>query len=188
MARVASKVAKRYHRRLGWRGLGTEREELEQVAWAALLHAHRGGSYDPLVGEFGAWCWRIAEAAVSREVLVTGSPVTSSQNGTRERAERACNHTRVDVEVIHWVAEHRTPEHRLKLEQWKARVRERVSDLVGDSGAAFIIAVVSREWTPEEIAEHHDQPVQNVYAARAKAARRLRDDPVLLRLWREMEH
>lgn len=181
MATVAGKVARRAHRKVR----RTEREELEQVAWAALLKAWRKGTFDPDLGDLSGWCWRVAANAVSREVIVSGSPVTSSQNGSRARAVNACDQQRVDALDTPLPDPEPLPEEALREARWRATVQARVEALVGEGGAAFVFAVVTREWTPEEIATYHSQPVQSVYALRTKATRRLAGDPELFKLWKD---
>ncbi len=191
MERVARTVAQHYKRRVWW----CDAEELEQTAWEALLSSvHR---FDETEGTpFGAWCWTVGRNAAGRALMLSSAPVTThgrvrtltgmhraplfeDRSGSRVSAER---HERPELSALN---SNNRPDRALDTVSMIARVRLRLSELIGEESIAFALAIFTNEFKPSELAEYNDLSVERVYHLRKKVRLILRDDETLYKLWEE---
>lgn len=175
MRKIAAKAASRYMRAAQWMG----RDELEQTAVADMIGAHE--SFDPTRGvDFGALMWRVAISAIRRAVLKARSPASASCHDAVELRE----HRREPVEDD-TVVEAATPESDVAREELCARIRARLTELVGAEGVPFTIGVLTKEFTPREIADQHGVSVQHVYRLQQRVRLLVYRDLQLFTMWQQ---
>jgi DNA-directed RNA polymerase specialized sigma24 family protein len=176
MRSTAAKAVSRYAGAMRWLG----RDELEQTALVEMCQARDG--YDPTRGvDFGALMWRVAINAISRAVRKARSPMSATWHDVKALSE----HRREPVEDDTMI-EHTTPEDDTSEEQLNARVRARLAALVGEHGVPFALGVMSKEYSPGEVAATHNVPVRRVYKLAAQVRRAIFRDYVLFQMWEEL--
>ncbi len=194
MERIARTIAAHYKRRVWW----SDAEELEQIAWEALLSGV--ARFDETEGTpFGAWCWIVARNAIGRALMLSSAPVTThgrvralagmyraqlelpvkgENNGTSQFAMVE----RPEVSALN--AANR-PDRRIYTLSVIERVRARLVELIGEESISFALAVFTNEFKPSELAECNGLTVERVYALRQKVRRILREDETMHELWLE---
>ena len=177
-------MAKRAGKRWGtWRG--TSREDVEQVAWVAMLGAP---AYNPAKGDEEGYLWRIVCNACARHASCASNPL-----GVRVRADGAAEAPRYrGVEAVRERAErdepfHQTdrttdPEAETHCARWVATWVTRVNHLL-EGAPAELVAVIVDEEKPAAVAARCAMEVTDLYAQVRDVRRwKLAPDPVLRRL------
>lgn len=163
---LVGSVAEHYARRAWW----AEVEDLRQTGWCAGLVAL--AKFDPVkapTGSIKPLARLRVKRTISRYLLANSSPVSSSDH---ERYN-LIGITRAGLEAIQDEPDERTAEGDLVFERWRAEVVVRLRAVVHD---------------PEIVASLLDGEAPTTRAkkiAALEAARKIKNDPELRRLWAE---
>jgi len=185
----AKTVARRYRRRVWWVSV----EDLEQEALAAQLAAER--TFDLSKGEFGGYAWRAAVLACHRYVLSQSAPVSGRHDPSvlkgLYREEFASESNDADQRKRYAVVpgqgnEDLSLEEAIDRARLAVRVRRRLRQVLGKQGEKFALGMLTREFTPREVARDHSVEVQRVYSAVRSIRDKVSADQVLYDLWREL--
>lgn len=178
IAENARKVAGAYKKKCWWASY----DDMFQEAWVAQAESvHR---FDESWNRpIGAYLYSVAQYAVRRLVHKDSSPVSASH-----RTEVLIGLHRAPDGVSENITENNpTPDACAVMCERVGRVRARVVDMVGESGAQFAFAVISDEWTPREVAAANNVAVTEIYAAQRRMTATLSRDQELLHLWKESD-
>lgn len=182
---IAVKIASRYTRRVWW----ASRADLEQAARTSMVYAI--SKFDPSRGAngdipLGSYLWMVARNEVAREVMKESSPVSAMHRRTN-----GIGLTRASLTVTVDGAEYERAElavqndldDRYETLQRAEQIRRRLESLLGASGAAFALKVLTGDVKPAQVAEKSRIPVERVYAYNRDVREALREDPELMALW-----
>jgi DNA-directed RNA polymerase specialized sigma24 family protein len=159
-------IARSYARRAWW----SDVEDLRQAGWVAGLEALR--RFDPAkapTGSIKPLARLRVKRTISRYLLANSTPVSSSDHGRYG----LIGLRRADLEEIEGEPDERTAEGDLVFERWRAEVVVRLRAVVHD---------------PEIVASLLDGEAPTTRAkkiAAIEAARKIKNDPELRRLWAE---
>lgn len=192
VSRHSRTTAHRYARMVWW----ADRAALVQDGWVAGLDAAQ--RFEEERGTpFGAYIWQATLNHVTAQLRKSGAPVSASHRtkvlhglhgasldvpATGEPSSDGALGERWEVSASNNLP---APDEALTVERHRSRVRERVQALVGKSGLDFALGLLGGEFTPAQIAEAHDTPVEQVYALRQRVRHILEKDSALYALWKE---
>lgn len=169
-ASVARQVTGAYARRCEW----TDREELEQEAWCAMLTALPG--FDPARGDLGGYLYGTAQRAVHRFAWRQGSALSARvrnagdlPSSVRQVQQRTVDLADLDEPGVGSLED--DLDARRALAQTVARVRELLPD---EREARAVLAVLSGEEDSTTAAARFDVPKARLYQTTFKARRVLR--------------
>ena len=179
----ASKAASRYRRKCWW----ADPEEMVQEAVAAQLKA--APNWDHLCGvPFGAYLWRVAVLSIRNWLWRSSSPVSSSH---RPERMRGLHHLSLMVFTPDGDSYERpelristTPETNARISERTRKVQTRLVELLGADGAKLAIGILSKEYTPGDLAYENDIAPALVYRMMREIRARLHDKE-LYDLWAE---
>jgi DNA-directed RNA polymerase specialized sigma24 family protein len=188
----ARRAAKAYKRRCWWASY----EDLVQSAFVATTKAET--TFDPNVGvPLDAYLFRAAVYALKPVLLKDSSPVSA------RRCEQHMLKLMMRVDLRNPEGDimpaddtladqpaseaESNPEVLLPRVGWKARVRERLTEILTDTKhTERVLPVLLDEADSCEVAREHDVPVREIYLAAQRARRRIAADLNLWKLWRDL--
>lgn len=181
----AVRIASLYRAKCWW----ASHEDMAQEARRAQLEAWKKGGYDESFGGgIKRYLWAAGWMAVQRALHKASAPVsTSHRTSNLIGLRRAPTSYTVEGDAV--VENPELPildgEALVIAEDRKRRIQERVVELLGAQGAEFALGVMTHEFAPREVAEHHGVPVSVVYDAQSRLRNILIADRHLYELWRE---
>ena len=180
----AGKATSRYMRQCWW----ADPKDMKQEAIAAQLKA--APNWDRQCGvPFGAYLWRVAVLSIRNWLWRASAPVSSR---SRPERLRGIQHLALLVFTADGQAyerpelrTHATPEANAQGTERSRKVQARLVALLGADGAKLATGVLSKEYTPGDLAYENNIPPAQVYRMMRQIRTRLHDQE-LYDLWLEL--